>query len=103
MKSFIVTALSLPAGVLLGLIFFAGLWITVRKGLPASMPVYWFLPSFLLRTGIVLLGFRFLGQERWENLLLCGVGFLAGRFMVLRFTRRAAEMIPDSCIEQEKS
>ena len=56
--------LAVVAGVLLGAIFFGGLWWTVRKGVSSTRPALWFLGSLLLRTGIVLAGFyRRLGRS----------------------------------------
>ena len=42
--------LALVTGVLLGAIFFGGLWWTVRKGVSSKRPALWFLGSLLLRT-----------------------------------------------------
>ena len=44
----------LAAGVLLGAIFFGGLWLTVRKGVSSKQPALWFFGSLLLRMSIVL-------------------------------------------------
>src|SRR5450759_4117968 len=48
-------AFALIAGIMLGAIFFGGLWWTVRKGVSAKHPAFWFFYSMLLRTCIVLL------------------------------------------------
>ena len=55
--------LPLVAGVLLGAIFFGGLWWTVRKGVSSKRPALWFFGSLLLRTSIVLAGFLFCSQR----------------------------------------
>jgi len=49
--------LAWTAGILLGAIFFGGLWWTIRKGVTAKQPALWFLGSMLLRMGIALAGF----------------------------------------------
>jgi F1F0 ATPase subunit 2 len=77
---------ALFAGVLLGTMFFGGLWWTVRQGVSAKRPARWFLGSLLLRTGIVLAGFYFVASGHWERLLLCLLGFVIAHFMVTRFT-----------------
>jgi F1F0 ATPase subunit 2 len=41
----------------------------------------------LLRTGIVLAGFYFVGGGRWQRLLVCLLGFSIARFLVMRLTR----------------
>ena len=90
--------LSLVAGVLLGAIFFGGLWWTIRKGVSSKQPALWFLGSLLLRTSIALAGFYFVGRGQWERLLVCLVGFLIARLIMTRFTR--APETP-TCLAQE--
>jgi F1F0 ATPase subunit 2 len=75
------------AGCLLGVIFFGGLWWTIRKGVSSPRPVLWFLGSFVVRVGVVLLGFYSVGNGRWERFLACLVGFLAARIALVRLTR----------------
>ena len=41
-------------GVLLGALFFGGLWWTVRKSVSSQRPALWFFGSFLLRMSLVL-------------------------------------------------
>ncbi len=79
-------ALALVVGMLLGAVFFGGLWWTVRKGVSAKQPALWFLGSLLLRIGIVLTGFYFVSGGHWERLLVCLLGFVIARFIVTRFT-----------------
>ena len=50
-------ASALGAGVLLGALFFGGLWWTVREGLSSKRVAMWFLGSLLLRMGVTLAGF----------------------------------------------
>ena len=57
-------ASALVAGVLLGAIFFGGLWWTVRRGVSSKRVALWFLGSMLLRTCIALLGFYFVAGGR---------------------------------------
>lgn len=84
-------ALALLGGLMLGTIFFGGLWWTVRKGVSASQPALLFFTSLMLRTTIVLAGFYFAGRGDWKRLLVCLVGFVAARLMVTRFTRPVKE------------
>jgi F1F0 ATPase subunit 2 len=78
-------------GLVLGAIFFGGLWWTVRKGVSSPRPALWFLGSTLLRMGLVLAGFYFIGRGHWERMLLCLIGFIVARFIVMRFTRTPVE------------
>jgi len=75
------------AGVLLGVLFFGGLWWTVRKTLSSPLAAFWFSGSFLVRTAIVLLGFYFVAQGDWRRITGCVAGFLGARLFVVRLTR----------------
>jgi F1F0 ATPase subunit 2 len=78
------------AGAALGVIFFGGLWWTVRRGVAVAYPALWFVASALLRTGIVVAGFYFVGAGQWRRLLSALVGFIVGRLVVLWLTRLPA-------------
>ena len=80
---------ALVAGVLLGAMFFGGLWWTVRKGVSSKQPALWFFGSLLLRMGIALSGFYFASGGHWERMLLCLLGFVLARLIVTRLTRTA--------------
>jgi len=80
-------ALALVAGVLLGAVFFGGLWLTIQRGIASRRPGLWFLGSLLLRTGITLTGFYLAGHGHWQGLAACCVGFLAARLVVTWLTR----------------
>ncbi len=86
MNEFLTLPLSLVAGLLLGAIFFAGLWWTVRKSVSSKQPALWFFASLLLRMCIALAGFYFVGHGHWERLVACLLGFVIARFMVTRLT-----------------
>lgn len=75
------------AGVGLGVLFFGGLWWTVRKGMASAQPALWFFASLLIRLGLVLAGFSFVGAAQWERLLACLLGFVAARLIIMRLTR----------------
>ena len=83
--------LALVAGLLLGAIFFGGLWWTVRKGVSSQQPALWFFGSLLLRMSIALAGFYFVWRGHWERLLLCLLGFVMARLVVTWLTRPSGE------------
>ena len=91
MNNVLFLALALVAGLLLGAIFFGGLWWTVRKGISSKSPARWVLGSMLLRMGIVLAGFYFVGRGDWRRLVSCLLGFIIARFIVMRLTRPPVE------------
>jgi F1F0 ATPase subunit 2 len=76
----------LAAGALLGVIFFGGLWWTVRKGVLSTRPAFWFLGSLLLRFSIALAGFYLVADGQWQRLLACFLGFVMARYMVTRLS-----------------
>ena len=84
-----ILVLSGGAGVVLGAVFFGGLWWTVRRGLSSKRPALWFLGSLLLRTSIALAGFYLIARGHWERLLVCLLGFVMARLIVTRLTRAA--------------
>lgn len=86
MNDILKMAAPLVAGVFLGGIFFGGLWWTVKKGLLSKNPALWFFSSLALRTGLVLFGFYFIMRDHWERLLVCIIGFVIARFIVMRVT-----------------
>ncbi len=75
------------AGVLLGGIFFGGLWWTVRKMVSSNMSAVWFLGCFLLRMGVALGGFYLFALGSWESLASCLLGFITARIIVTRLTK----------------
>ena len=79
--------LALVAGVLLGAIFFGGLWWTVQKVVSSNRSTLWFFVSLLMRTSILLAGFYLIAHGHWERLLMCLLGFVVARPIVMGFTR----------------
>ncbi len=78
---------ALGAGVLLGALFFGGLWWTVRRGLSSTRPVLWFLGSMLTRTSLTVIGFYWVGGNNLSRLLACLAGFAIARAVVSRWAR----------------
>ena len=91
MNETLMLVLALVAGVLLGAMFFGGLWWTVCKGVSSQRPALWFLGSLLLRTSIILGGFYVVSGGHWDRLLACLLGFVIARFIVTRLTRAAGK------------
>ena len=78
--------LVLLAGGGLGVLFFGGLWWTVKKGVSSTQPARLFFASMCLRTIVVLIGFYIFGGGQWSRMLVCLLGFTIARFMVMRLT-----------------
>jgi len=89
MNESLMMALAWGVGAVLGVVFFGGLWWTVRKGVLAKQPALWFFGSMLLRTSAALAVFYIIARGHWERLLVCLLGFIIARFIVTRLTRAA--------------
>ena len=87
MNDIVYMILAFIVGLLLGTIFFGGLWVTVRKLATSKMPALWFLGSFFLRVSITLIGFYYISSGSWQRLLICVAGFITARYSVIYFTK----------------
>lgn len=76
--------LALAAGLVLGAVFFGGLWWTVARGVASRFTALWFFISLLLRSGVAMFGFYLVGRGSWERLVVCLAGFLVARLIVAR-------------------
>jgi F1F0 ATPase subunit 2 len=68
----------------LGIFYFAGLWLTVRKLPTARRPFWMGFLGFCGRLAVVLTGFYFLMGGRWERLIVSLVAFVAVRTVLVR-------------------
>ncbi len=73
---------------MLGGFFFGGLWWTLRRAVDSSRPALWVGGSLLLRMGCTAAGFLIVSAGDWQRTMACLLGFLAGRWLVLRLTLR---------------
>ena len=74
--------IAVPAGFLLGVLFFGGLWWTVQKIPGSSKTTLLLITSFLLRSAALLAGFYLLLSAGWQYLLAALVGFLVARTVI---------------------
>ncbi|MDZ4667745.1 MAG: ATP synthase subunit I [bacterium] len=79
--------LSFATGLALGTLFFGGLFLTVKKAVTAKMPALWFSVSFIFRVLMVLIGFYFVSRGSSQQLLICLIGFVAARYIVISRTK----------------
>jgi len=91
MNEILMLPLAGVTGLVLGALFFGGLWWTVRKGISSPHPALWFLGSLLVRMSLVLVGFYFIGRDHWLRLVVCLLGFILARSLVTRMTRPLGE------------
>jgi F1F0 ATPase subunit 2 len=67
MNESIYMILALIAGILLGTIFFVGLFLTVNKMTKAKKPGLMFFGSMLVRMAVILVGFYYISRESWQR------------------------------------
>jgi F1F0 ATPase subunit 2 len=75
---------SLLEGMVLGGIFFGGLWLTIHHTLSSAALGLWLVGSFILRMAIAVAGFYVVFAGDWHRLIACLLGFVAARFIVAR-------------------
>jgi F1F0 ATPase subunit 2 len=83
--------LAVICGFLLGLLFFGGLWLTVRRSLFSKRPGLWFLFSMCIRTSVTVAGFVLVSGGSAVRLLCCVAGFALAKLAVLLLTRQLAK------------
>ena len=71
-------------GVLLGIFFYGGLWLTVRCLAKTRHPFAVTLGSLLLRTAVTMAGFVAITAHHWQNALMALAGFTAVRLLLPR-------------------
>ncbi|MRR08237.1 MAG: ATP synthase subunit I [Deltaproteobacteria bacterium] len=74
--------MSALAGLLLGLFYFGGLWLTVRKLPGSGNPGILVLGSFVVRLLVTLCGMYLVMDGEWERLVTCLAGFLLMRIVL---------------------
>jgi F1F0 ATPase subunit 2 len=78
---------ALVAGMLLGAVFFGGLWWTVNRTLTAAVPAVWFGLSALVRMAVVVSGLYCCARLGLPSLMACLCGLLIARGAVKHLTR----------------
>ncbi|REJ68759.1 MAG: ATP synthase subunit I [Planctomycetota bacterium] len=76
--------ISFLSGCVLGVLYFGGLWLTVRRATIARQPGLLLFLSFLVRTAVTLFGFYLVMDGRWERLIACLIGFVVARALLIR-------------------
>ncbi|MRR57565.1 MAG: ATP synthase subunit I [Deltaproteobacteria bacterium] len=77
-------SLAVLAGAALGLFYFGGLWLTVRRLAGSRRPGMLMLGSFVVRLLVTLCGFYLVMDDSWERLLAGLAGFLVARVALTR-------------------
>ena len=93
-------AASLATGVMLGLLYFGGLWLTMRSLPAVRYPALVALGSFFTRTALLLAAFYLVMDGHWERLGACLTGFVVARNLVVRRLRGVSRQGPDPTAEE---
>ena len=88
MNIFLTLSLVFIGGSLLGVIFFVGLWLTLKWGLQSNFAALWLPLSFIVRASLVLGGVYWLGQDQWQRFAACLLGFIIMRLLLIRWLAR---------------
>lgn len=77
-------ALAFAAGAAAGMLYFGGLWLTVRRLPTARRPVLLSLGSFAVRTAAAVAIIFFAARDHWLLLVVSLVGLVAVRTVLVR-------------------
>jgi F1F0 ATPase subunit 2 len=83
--------LNFISGLALGLLFYGGLWLTIRLCLKKSNAGIWIFASMIARTIIVIAGFYFLSNGNIYKVATIFLGFLTTRLIVNFFIQRSVK------------
>jgi F1F0 ATPase subunit 2 len=84
MNSAFLLALSFFMGALLGVFYFGGLWLTIKRLPHSQQPTILSLGSFFARSLVCILGFYLIIGSGIEALLLCLAGFVLTKIALIR-------------------
>jgi F1F0 ATPase subunit 2 len=76
-----------------GIVYFGGLWWTVRQLPFVRQPALLTLGSFFVRTGISLTAFYLASGGHWERILTSLLGFIVMRGLLVRRVRAASTRV----------
>jgi F1F0 ATPase subunit 2 len=86
-------AMAFLVGMGTGMLYFGGLWWTVRQLPFVRQPALLTMGSFLVRTGISLTAFYLASEGHWERILISLLGFIIIRgFLVRRIQHPSTRM-----------
>ena len=89
-------AMAFLVGMGAGIVYFGGLWWTVRQLPFVRQPALLTMGSFLVRTGISLTAFYLASGGRWERILISLLGFMIMRGFLVRRVRPASTRVSEN-------
>ncbi len=103
MSELLSMAFSLVGGFAAGLVFFGGLWLTVRNLGTMKHPALVVFLSFFMRIALALGLIWWLSRGDIIHLALCLAGFLAARFVLIKAVRSSAPPDQPTLPSKEKN
>ena len=85
-ESVAIIAVAFVGGLGLGLLFFAGLRLTLSRWNQKGFLMR-YLAGFFLRMLLLLVGFYFIASGSWQRMLALAAGFTVSRFISQRFMK----------------
>jgi F1F0 ATPase subunit 2 len=81
----LILVLSALAGIILGILYFGGLWLTITKMQTLKNPGIFLTLSFILRTALVIGGFYLIADGKLERLAVAMLAFFVTRFVFIKY------------------
>lgn len=92
--TWIIILIGIVSGVILSLIYFGGLWYTLKQLDRWRRPWILIAGSFLLRNAIVLAAFYFLILQHWSALVAAFIAFMITRQVIVQRTNSPEDQTP---------
>lgn len=77
--------ISVIAGGIAGIVFFGGLWVTVKRAVTMRQPALLMIASLIVRAAIVMAIFYVVSTGEFVRLAACMAGFLLVRAFIVRY------------------
>jgi F1F0 ATPase subunit 2 len=87
MIDLILLLLAFIAGLMLGTLFFGGLWWTLQNYRLSENPAVWFVGSSMLRMALLMLGLFFITSGDWKRALAALLGVMIARVLVTKYAQ----------------
>lgn len=86
-----VLAGAFAAGAVLGLLYFLGLWLTVRQIVRRRLAPLWLPLSLMVRLGLLVGGMYWVGAGDWQRFVAALAGIFVARLLTTRYRGTALQ------------